>query len=578
MTDQSIIAPAARAGRGWFRQARDYELSPATVYTISTVCAGLLGTRLALTEGALPTVLFAGSVCCTTAAIVVLVTRRLLVAVSITMAQAALISIGAWVKLKYMNMVLHAYDLTFHLTSATTLSFLWESYRLQMLGVIAALLASAAMCALAYRADPVRIRRDRAARAVMLGATCIWITAAMTGERRHSQFEYTAMHLSSFYRSWSETLETTWRGQLLEAAPQTQRPPLHVSTSCTPPQKPPHIILIHHESVVQPSLFPQLGHDRRLDRFFQSDSGETHKLRVETYGGASVLTEFSVLTGLSTYSFGGMRQFVQSLMAEKIKETLPQVLATCGYRSALFYPMLKSFTAAEKFFKSVGIQEIYDLKDQKAARYDERDRFYYDNALDDLARHLAGSPRPQFTFIETMATHWPYDQPYEPQLSVPGGRAGTHPELHEYLRRVWLAHVDYEYLRAELARRFPSERFLVVRYGDHHPMATRMLLGYNDGTEAEDVLLDRNSIGFITFFAVNGVNYTPAAFQSPPVLDVPYVGTVLMEAAGLPMPEAYRERQRLMNICDGRWDDCVKREQVLSFHRRLLDAGIVSAR
>ena len=149
---------------------------------------------------------------------------------------------------------------------------------------------------------------------------------------------------------------------------------------------------------------------------------------------------------------------------------------------------------------------------------------------------------------------------------------------HEYLRRLSIAKLDYEHLRAELARRFPGERFLLVRYGDHQPMATRMLLGFDDGTEAEDVAIDRNSIGFITFFAVNGVNFAPERYTSPPILDVPYLGTVLLEASGLPLSDAYKGRQRLKELCAGHSFDCPRRDLVLDFHRQLLDAGLVSAR
>jgi hypothetical protein len=161
---------------------------------------------------------------------------------------------------------------------------------------------------------------------------------------------------------------------------------------------------------------------------------------------------------------------------------------------------------------------------------------------------------------------------------VPGGGPGTHAEMHEYLRRVWLAHLDFQHLAAELARRFPAEQFLIVRYGDHHPMSTRLLLGYGEGTEAEDVLLDRNSIGFHTFFAVNGIGLTPARFRSPPILDVPYLGTVLLEAAGLPLSDAHNRRRQLKVVCGGLWFDCPRRELVLDFHRQLLDAGLVRAR
>jgi hypothetical protein len=116
-----------------------------------------------------------------------------------------------------------------------------------------------------------------------------------------------------------------------------------------------------------------------------------------------------------------------------------------------------------------------------------------------------------------------------------------------------------------------------VRYGDHQPMATRLLLGYNEGTEAEDVLVERGSLGYQTFFTINGVRFHPE-FSSPDILDVPYLGTVLLEAAGLPLSDAHAGRKRLKQICDGLWFDCPRREDILSFHRQLLDDGLVSAR
>jgi hypothetical protein len=290
-----------------------------------------------------------------------------------------------------------------------------------------------------------------------------------------------------------------------------------------------------------------------------------------------VLTEFSVMTGLSSYSFGGMRLFVQRLMTGKINETLPNILAKCGYRNVMFYPMLRTFTGAERFFKSVGISDLRDAKDQGATRASERDRFYYDNALEEIAHHVEASRAPLFTFIETMAGHWPYNYSFEPHMEVPGGGPGIHPEMHEVLRRLWLSKIDYEHLVGELKTRFPRERFLIVRYGDHQPMATRMLLGYGECTEAEDVLVGRGSIGYQTYFAINGVRFVPE-FASPGLLDVPYLGTVLLEAAGLPLSDAHVGRNRLKRLCDGRWFDCPKRDHILSFQRQLLDDGIVIAR
>ena len=578
MEDPARSAP--RAGSGWRRWWRFTipTLPTTTTYALSAVLTLGLVSWIAWTEGPPATVLLTIFVCASIGALITLLTRRLLIAVVLTVAQVVLVTTVSSLKLKYMNMVLHAYDITYYMMSSTNLNFLVANYGRPVLAALLVMVLAALTSAVVWRMEPARVRRSVAATFLAIFASGATAAGLSVEERRHMLFEYGGMYLSTFYRSWAETVEMLMRGQLIEAASATVKlPPLLRKVSCTPAQDPPHIILIHHESAVQPSLFPTLKYDPRLDDFFRSDNGQSYKLRVETYGGASVLTEFSVMTGLSSYSFGGMRLFVQRLMTGKITESLPNILTKCGYRNVMFYPMLRSFTGAERFFTSVGITDLRDAKDQGTTRENERDRFFYDNALGEIARHVETSRAPLFTFIETMSGHWPYDDRYEPHLDVPGGGPGTHPEMNEVLRRLWLSRLDYQHLVSELERRFPSERFLIVRYGDHHPMATRVLLGYGDGTEAEDVLVGRGSIGFQTFFAINGVRFEPKV-SSPDILDVPYLGTVLLESAGLPLSDAHAGRKRLKELCGGLWFDCPKRDHILSFQRQLLNDGFVVAR
>ena len=330
--------------------------------------------------------------------------------------------------------------------------------------------------------------------------------------------------------------------------------------------------------MVQPSLFPSLRYDQSVDPMFRSDDDLLHQLRVETYGGASWLTEFSLLAGVSTHSFGGMRQFVQTFTQNKLKDTLPQALERCGYRNVVFYPMLRNFVSNDRFYASIGLKEIFDIKSQGAKTTQERDRFYYGNALSEMERHFQTSRRPMFTYIQTMSAHWPYDYTYEPEVSVPGGAPGTNPEMHEYLRRVSMAKMDLDYLLDELKRRFPSERFLVVHYGDHHPMATRTLLGFDNDTEAEDVTLNPESIGFITYYAARGINYRLPALPQYEALDVAYLGTVILDLAQLPLSDSHADRKRLMQLCKGRYYTCKARDEILAFHRRLINSGVMAAR
>lgn len=508
-----------------------------------------------------------------------LATRRLMFPVAAVAAAVTLIIVVADVKWNYLGMVLHAYDIVFYTLSPDTLWYLWIDFRMELLALLSALVAASLLGFYLFRVDPTYVTRRQALTALAGSLVLTVASNAVRGERPHTLFYWDNLYVSSFYSSWSETISTLLRGQLIEASQaEPGRRPFAEPSTCPMPEKPPHIILVHQESVFPPSYFPAIDYSKSLDPLFRSGDGKLRKLRVETYGGASWLTEFSVLAGVSTYSFGGMRTFVQSMMQGKLRDTVPQTLARCGYDNVLFYPMPKQFVSSGKFYKSIGIEEVHDFTGQKAKQYNERDRFYYGNALDRIAEQVEHRQAPLFTYIITSVAHLPYKTKHSPEMDVPGGGPGTNPEVNEYLRRLSLARIDLEWFRAELKRRFPGERFVLVQYGDHQPVVTRPMLGYDDTVEAKDVLLAPDSPGFLTYYAAEGIGVAMPPLPDVDVLDVPYLGTVLLKAAGLPLSPAGRERMRLLELCRGRYYGCDQQAEILAFHRRLIDGGLLVAR
>jgi hypothetical protein len=195
-----------------------------------------------------------------------------------------------------------------------------------------------------------------------------------------------------------------------------------------------------------------------------------------------------------------------------------------------------------------------------------------------MERHLKTSSKPLFTYIQTMSAHWPYDWEFAPEMKVAGGAPGTDAEMHEYLRRLSIAKIDYDWLESELQRRFPGEPIVVVHYGDHHPMATRKLIGYGENTDVEDVTVDHESIAFQTYYAVKAFNHPTPTLPEHDVVDVPFLGAIILQQAGLPLSEPNKERLRLMDRCGGRYHTCPRRTEVLNFHRRLIDSKIITSR
>ncbi|RUP07728.1 sulfatase-like hydrolase/transferase [Hyphomicrobium sp.] len=557
--------------------ALDRKLSASAVwYATSAIAVGLAYYHWCY-EGWRDTIIFAGAITAALIFALTFVSRRILFSITLIALLVATIVIAADVKQHYVEMVLHAYDVVFYLTSWSTIVFLWVDHRSLLLALLAMIAVAIVSGLVLWHFDSSRVPRRFSGGLFVLCVALSMGASYAKGERGNTQFYWDHLYVSSFYSSWSETLQTLWKGQLFDALKSQPMPPFKIPT-CALNRKPPHIILIHQESAFPPSYFSEISYDHRLDPFFKSFDGRLHKLRVETYGGASWLTEFSVLAGVSSYSFGGMRTFVQSLMQGKIHDAVPQVLARCGYHNSVFYPVPKAFVSNDRFYTSVGMPEIFDYRAQGAKRFDERDRFYYANALNDIERHIALSNSPLFTFVITSATHLPYTKTYEPNVQVSGGGPGTDPEMNEYLRRLGLAHMDYDEFRTALSKRFPGERFLIVQYGDHQPIATRTLLGFDATSFAEDIKLTPESRGLLTYYSVDGVNYDPPSLPEIDVLDVPYLGTIMLQAARLPLPDSYQERLRLLALCQGRYFTCTKSQEILAFHRRLMDSGLIEAR
>jgi len=519
---------------------------------------------------------FAVAVTAGIASFVTLLSRRLLFSSVLASSLVAVVFLVSLEKQTTMNMGLHSYDLFFYM-NADTLEFLWGDYRRCVIGVLAALAAATILAALTWRFDATRLSR-------LASGTVLMVAVTMAGAfEPHASAESGAFRLftqdnsfvSAFYLSWSETWGTLMRGQLMEAAARTALPDFASDTQCASHSKPPHILLIHQESLVPPSLFHQLQYDRTLDRFFLSNDGRLHRLRVETYGGGSWVTEFALLTGISAKAFGDMRMFVQVLMEGQLNETLPQTLANCGYRTLMLFPMNNGFLSLARFYRSIGFSELLDRRAQNAPTTRERDRFYFQNALDAMERHFKSSEQPLFVYIQTMASHGPYDSVYMPQENVPGGGPGTSAEMSEYLRRAGMAMRDGDFLMDEIKRRFPHERILVVRYGDHQPSATRDLINNVWGDDSPDVGAGGAPGPFITFYAMTGQNYPVPPLPNFDPLDIAYLGTVMLEVAGLPPSAVQLERKRLMTACAGRYFGCQPRSQILAFHRRLINSGFV---
>ena len=96
----------------------------------------------------------------------------------------------------------------------------------------------------------------------------------------------------------------------------------------------PDIIIIQHESIFDPRIFG-LPVEPIVEEFFSPKNSVYGNLNVDIFGGGSWQSEFSLLTGLSSASFGSNAYFLFKKGAGRFHHSLPRALATLGYSTML---------------------------------------------------------------------------------------------------------------------------------------------------------------------------------------------------------------------------------------------------
>jgi phosphoglycerol transferase MdoB-like AlkP superfamily enzyme len=455
-----------------------------------------------------------------------------------------------------------------------SVSFLMTIYpKLRWLALAAVLIGGPAMVAM-WRLDPFRIRRVPAL-ASALAALAALTGCSLTWPDESWRAYLDEGYVSKFANSGVVAISDFMRVGLMDSDPvatETLRFPQE--DSCHPATRRPHIILIHDESSFDLRSIAALKVPPGYGEQFRSFDGKARTFMTEGNGGPSWYTEYNVLAGLSSRSFGRFSYFVTRIAAGRIERGLPLALRRCGYHTVSLYPAHGNFMGERDFQQTTGIEEFYDDRALGADGI-EPDSFFYAKALSLLQRR----PRtgPDFTYVYLAANHFPWDHRYRPELTPAWRDSGNAPFIDEYLRRQALSAQHYRDFVAQLKRQLPDEAFLIVRYGDHQPDFTAFLVDPAlTGAEIDRRLMEYDPRYYATYYAIDAVNFKPA--QSPVVMDRidgAYLPLVVLESAGLPLDPSFEEQKKIMLRCRGVFYDCGKGAEARRFNRLLIDAGLI---
>jgi len=467
-------------------------------------------------------------------------------------------------KFRFLRMHLHVYDFALMAQGRSTILFLFHTVPWLILGIFLRLAVSLVLLGLLLSRD--RFLVPPLVACILLGGS---LAATLLAWRRAPVPSFVGhfgdFRLTDFLRSIPEALQALGRGGVLtREAPKGELPRLDAEGPQEVPESCPTLLVILNESTFPPDLFQPTPISPSRDAFFRSSDGRARQLRVETFGGGTWMSAFSLMTGIPASTYGRFRAHVMRWSQGRIRHSLPATLKALGYRSVVLSPLGGDFVGEEPFYRSLGFDDFLDQKDLGTQGDREPDAFYLSKALDWLGDHFAHRDDPAFLFLMTMANHHPH-----------GGEGAP---FVDYLQRLDGTAQAYQAFKSSLADRFPDRAFLILHFGDHQPPFTWPARDEVDWmNRVEGLPLEESA--YRTYFAVDGVGFAPRQLdRMPDLLEVAYLGTALLSAAGLPLDAVHRLRRDLALRHSGRLffadaDGAMARQ----FNQRLIEAGLLDA-
>src|SRR4030081_743071 len=208
-----------------------------------------------------------------------------------------------------------------------TVAFLFTIFPNLRWSVIAAGLVTIPLMYALWCLDPSRFRRLPALAgllaclAALVGYAFAWPDEAWRGY-------YDDGYLSKFSRSGVTAVSDFINYGFMESdAVAAERLKMPLVDSCHPAGRRPNIVMIHDESSFDIRQANGIKVPAGYGGHFKSYDGKERKFLAESNGGPSWFTEYNVLAGLSSRSFGRFSYFVTRIASGRVERGLPLALS-----------------------------------------------------------------------------------------------------------------------------------------------------------------------------------------------------------------------------------------------------------
>lgn len=316
----------------------------------------------------------------------------------------------------------------------------------------------------------------------------------------------------------------------------------------------PDIVVFLQESALNPALFAfDTQSLPKLDMFNQYMGG---LLRVQTFGGGTWLSEFSVLTGLNTNDFTYRKNSVFYTVSPHIQTSLFKELNDSGYMTVVLSPMGYGNYNAGATYTNLGMQKFFQPQDLGYPA-DKTENLWHipTQAMIDYTKKLMATytDKPLFIYVLSMDEHGPYDAktPDNYQLASLTGDQQFAGRLSDYLPRIerlntaTLDLIDYIQQR--------DKPTLLLYFGDHQP-------AMNWQGQYKTAL---KNPAWLTQYSLTA-NYSFPQ-EDNEVTDISLLSGLVLEKANIPTSAFYKANIAMRYLCKGKLDECEDTKLVNSY-------------
>lgn len=328
---------------------------------------------------------------------------------------------------------------------------------------------------------------------------------------------------------------------------------------------PQNVIVIMNESLSDLGYLGNLKTNQDYMPFIHNLETNAIKgnLYVSTFGGGTAVTEYEFLTG-NTEHFFSQGIIPYSSLCRNSEAGLCKILQAQGFYAVAMHPYGAKNWNRDKVYKAMNFDEFLSLDDYQGAeriRNFVSDKADYDKIIEYVEND--GEDDKLFIFNVTMQNHGGYD------LNM--GKMDTIIEIENfessvaetYLSLVYESDKAFEYL-LDYFSEF-DEPTMIVMFGDHMPALPGNVYDNIYGRNHNDLSAEDKNKKYTTPYII-WTNYE-SDFEKKEIISANYLGSYVLECAGLQMTEYNKFLLNLMNEIPaiGQYGYLDRQEQFVSY-------------